>query len=39
MENQMKIVWFTYKSLVGAKPLRITFDKVNGFIRDYVGTK
>ena len=39
MKNQMKIVWFTYKSLVCATPLRITFDKVNGFIRDYVGTK
>ena len=34
MKNQMKIVWFTYKSLVCATPLRITFDKVNGFIRE-----
>ena len=28
-----------YKALIGAKPLRIMFDKVNGFIRGYDGTK
>ena len=27
------------KTLIGSKPLRIMFDKVNGFIRDYDGTK
>ena len=27
------------KTLIGAKPLRILFDKVDGFIRDYHGTK
>ena len=27
------------KTLIGAKPLRIMFDKVDGFIRDYDGTK
>ena len=29
----------SYKHLIGTKPLRIMFDKVNGFIRDYDGTK
>ena len=29
----------SYKILIGAKPLHIMFDKVNGFIRDYDGTK
>ena len=28
-----------YKTLIGAKPLRIRFDKVNGFIRIYDGTR
>ena len=28
-----------YKTLLGGKPLRIMFEKVNGFIRDYDGTK
>ena len=28
-----------YKTLIGAKPLRIMFNKVDGFIRDYDGTK
>ena len=27
---------FSYQTLIGAKPL---FDKVNGFIRDYDGTR
>ena len=27
------------ETLIGAKPLRIIFDKVDGFIRDYGGTK
>ena len=25
----------SYKTFIGAKPLRIMFDKVDGFIRDY----
>ena len=25
--------------MIGAKPLRIRFDKVDGFIRDYDGTE
>ena len=29
---------FTYKSLIGAKPLRIMLDKVNRFIRNSNGT-
>ena len=28
-----------YKTLIGAKPLCIMFDKVDGFIRDYDRTK
>ena len=28
-----------YKTLIGEKPLHITFNKVNGFIRDNNGTK
>ena len=28
-----------YKTLIGAKPLCIIFDKVDGFIRNYNGTK
>ena len=29
----------SYKSLISTKSLRIIFDKANGFIRDYDGTK
>ena len=42
MKNQTKIFWsmtFCTKLLIDAKPLHITFGKVNGFIRDYDGTK
>ena len=28
-----------YKSLIDSKPLRIIFDKIQGFIRVYVGTR
>ena len=28
-----------YKSLIDSKPLRIRFDKIYGFIRDYDGTR
>lgn len=28
-----------YKTLIGVKPLRIIFNKVTGFIRDYGATK
>ena len=28
-----------YKSLIDSKPLRIRFDKIQGFIRVYVGTR
>ena len=30
-------IW--YKSLIAAKPLRLRFDKVDGFIRVYDGTR
>ena len=29
----------SYKTLIGAKPLRISFDKVNGFTRVYDGAR
>ena len=29
----------SYKSLIGSKPLRIRFDKIEGFIRIYDGTR
>ena len=29
----------SYKILIGAKPLRTRFDKINGFIRIYDGTR
>ena len=38
----MKRFWIydvLYKTLIGAKPLRIMFDKVDAFVRDYNGTK
>ena len=28
-----------YKTLIGYKPLTLTFDKIDGFIRDYDGTR
>ena len=35
MKNHTKI----FRFLIGAKPLRISLDKVNGFIRVYYGTR
>ena len=38
----MKRFWIydvLYKTLIGAKPLRVMFDKVDGIVRDYNGTK
>ena len=29
----------SYKTLIGSKPLRTTFDKIDGFIRIYDGTR
>ena len=29
----------SFKNFIGAKPLQIIFDKVNGFVRDYDGIK
>ena len=42
MKNHTKILWFmTFctKMFSGVKPSHILFDKVNGFIRFYDGTK
>ena len=42
MKNHSKIFWFTTfhkKTLMGAKPLCIRFDKIDGFIRVYDGTR
>ena len=43
-ENQYKILFLLvykipYKTLISSKPLRIRFDKINGFIRAYDGTR
>ena len=38
--NESILVYdFSYKNLIGAKPLRIRFDRVDGFIRVYDGTR
>ena len=38
MKNHMKIFWFmTFRTKIGAKPLRIRFDKVDEFIKFYDG--
>ena len=29
----------SYKTLIGPKPLRLRFDKIDGFIRTYNGTR
>ena len=43
MKNDMKILWLTYdisnKTLIGPKPLRVRFDKIDGFIRVYDGSR
>ena len=40
MKNQTKIVYnISYKTLIGAKPICIRFDKIDGFIRVYHGTR
>ena len=33
------IIDISYKTLIGVKPLRIRFDKIDGFIRVYDGTR
>ena len=40
-ENHAKMFWLLtfHTTLIGAKPLRIRFDKVDGFIKDYNGTR
>ena len=32
-------IYISYKTLIGAKPLHIKFDKIDGFIRIYDGSK
>ena len=41
MKNHMKIFQFntSYKNLIDSKPLSITFNKIDGFIRVYDGTR
>ena len=41
MKNHMKIFWFMtfHIKLIGSKPLRIRFDKVDGIIRIGDGTR
>ena len=42
MKNRFKKIWFysiLYKTLIGAKPLRIRLDKVYGIIRVYHRTR
>ena len=41
MKNHTKIFWFIifHAKFVDAKPMHIRFDKVDGFIRVYDGTK
>ena len=42
MKNHKTIFWFIMfrtKTLIAAKPLRIMFNKPDGFFRDYGGTK
>ena len=42
MKNNTKIFQFikhTKKTLIGAKPLRVRFDKINGFIKSYDGNR
>ena len=42
MKDHVKIFWFATvdkKTLIGAKPLRIRFDKIDGFIRVYNRTR
>ena len=37
--ENISVYYISYKTLIGAKPLRIRFDKVDGFIRIYDGTR
>ena len=41
MKNRMNILVYNvwYKSLIDSKPLRVTFDKIDGFIRNYDAIK
>ena len=39
LHENILIYNISYKTLIGAKPLRIRFDKIDGFIRIYDGNK
>ena len=38
-QENILVYEFSYKYLIGAKPLQIRFDKVDGFIKIYDGTR
>ena len=38
-QKDILILDILYENLIGAKPLRIRFDKIDGFIRSYDGTR
>ena len=38
-QENILVYEFPYKNLIGAKPLQIRFDKVDGFIKIYDGTR
>ena len=38
-QKDILILDILYENLIGAKPLRIRFDKIEGFIRSYDGTR
>ena len=38
-EKSHKNIFISYKNLIDSKPLRIRFDKIDGFIRIYNGTR
>ena len=39
LHKNILIYIILYKTLIGTKPLRIRFDKIEGFIRIYDGTR
>ena len=39
LHENILIYDISYKTLIGPKPLRLRFDKIDGFIRTYNGTR
>ena len=39
MYSNILVYGFLYKTLIGSKPLRIRFDKIDGCTRDYDGNR